>query len=111
MGASLPRNVVDLPELRHGIAVFRDRHHGGEILAGMLREYGGSDAIVMAIPAGGVPVAKVVAVKLNLSLDLAVVSKITLPWNPEAGYGAVAFDCLDDLPTGCQIPNLDGSIL
>jgi predicted phosphoribosyltransferase len=31
-------------------------------------------------------------VKLNLSLDLAVVSKITLPWNTEAGYGAVAFD-------------------
>ena len=58
----------------------------------MLRGYGGSDAIVMAIPAGGVPVAKVIAVKLNLSLDLAVVSKITLPWNTEAGYGAVAFD-------------------
>jgi predicted phosphoribosyltransferase len=58
----------------------------------MLREYGASDAIVMAIPAGGVPVGKVLAEKLNLSFDLAVVSKITLPWNTEAGYGAVAFD-------------------
>jgi putative phosphoribosyl transferase len=27
-----------------------------------------------------------------LTLDVAVVSKITLPWNSEAGYGAVAFD-------------------
>jgi putative phosphoribosyl transferase len=29
---------------------------------------------------------------LTLPLDIAVVSKITLPWNSEAGYGAVAFD-------------------
>ncbi len=33
-----------------------------------------------------------IASKLNLVLDVAVVSKITLPWNTEAGYGAVAFD-------------------
>jgi predicted phosphoribosyltransferase len=33
-----------------------------------------------------------VAGRLNLPLDVAVVSKITLPWNTEAGYGAVAFD-------------------
>jgi predicted phosphoribosyltransferase len=37
-------------------------------------------------------VAAVVARALGLSLDAAVVSKITLPWNTEAGYGAVAFD-------------------
>jgi len=58
----------------------------------MLTDYTGGDAIIIAIPAGGVPVAKVMAERLNLSLDLAVVSKITLPWNTEAGYGAVAFD-------------------
>ena len=92
MAVSLAKNVVELPELRDLIAVFRDRDHGGEILAKMLRDYTGGDAIVMAIPAGGVPVAKVMAERLNLSLDLAVVSKITLPWNTEAGYGAVAFD-------------------
>jgi predicted phosphoribosyltransferase len=83
---------VDLPELRDLIAVFRDRDHGGQILAKMLTDYTGGDATVIAIPAGGVPVAKVMAERLNLSLDLAVVSKITLPWNTEAGYGAVAFD-------------------
>ncbi|MGD8916225.1 MAG: phosphoribosyltransferase family protein, partial [Syntrophobacterales bacterium] len=88
----LPKNVVDLPELRDRIAVFRDRDHGGEILAKMLKDHTGGDATVMAIPAGGVPVAKVMAERLNLPLYLAVVSKITLPWNTEAGYGAVAFD-------------------
>ena len=92
MAISLRKNVVDLPELRDRIAVFRDRGHGGEILARMLVDYTGGDASVIAIPAGGVPVAKVMAERLNLSLDLAVVSKITLPWNTEAGYGAVAFD-------------------
>ncbi|MCG6916635.1 MAG: phosphoribosyltransferase [Deltaproteobacteria bacterium] len=92
MAISLAKNVVDLPELRDLIAVFRDRNHGGEILAEMVRDHTGGDAAVMAIPAGGVPVAKVMAERLNLSLYLAVVSKITLPWNTEAGYGAVAFD-------------------
>jgi putative phosphoribosyl transferase len=89
---SLARNVVDLPELRDRIAVFRDREHGGEILAKMLAEFADGDATIMAIPAGGVPVAKVMAERLHLPLGLAVVSKITLPWNTEVGYGAVAYD-------------------
>jgi predicted phosphoribosyltransferase len=37
-------------------------------------------------------IARTPAAELGLELDVAVVSKITLPWNPEAGYGAVAFD-------------------
>lgn len=52
----------------------------------------GSDAIVLAIPAGGVPVAAEIARRLSLPLDLAVVSKILLPWTTESGFGAVAFD-------------------
>ena len=36
--------------------------------------------------------AVVIARELELPLEVAVVSKITLPWNTEAGYGAVAFD-------------------
>ena len=58
----------------------------------MMEELGGGDAIVFAIPAGGVPVGAVVARKLSLPLDVAVVSKITPPFNSEIGYGAVAFD-------------------
>ena len=92
MAISLAKNVVELPELRERIAVFRNRDHGGEILAKMLAEFTDGDATIVAIPAGGVPVAKVMAERLNLNLDLAVVSKITLPWNTEVGYGAVAYD-------------------
>jgi predicted phosphoribosyltransferase len=92
MRTSLAANVLDLPDFRDQVGVFQSREHAGEILAGMLEVYSDSDAIVMALPAGGVPVAKVLAEQLNLPLDIAVVSKITLPWNTEVGYGAVAFD-------------------
>ncbi len=85
-------SVIDQPWLRDRTGVFRDRVHAGEVLAEMLQEYRNTEAIVLAIPAGGVPVAAAVAEKLALPLDIAVVSKITLPWNTEAGYGAVAFD-------------------
>jgi len=86
--------IIELQELRDRTHVFRDRSHAGEVLAGMLapRFDRRANVVVLAIPAGGVPVAAAIAQRLALPLDLAVVSKITLPWNPEAGYGAVAFD-------------------
>ncbi|MGB4362740.1 MAG: phosphoribosyltransferase family protein [Methanothermobacter tenebrarum] len=84
--------IIENRHLRDKFFVFRDREEAGEILAKMLKDYKDSDAIVLGIPAGGVPVAYIIAKKLNLTLDVLVVSKITLPWNREAGYGAVAFD-------------------
>lgn len=92
VGTKVTGNVIDLPEYRDRVRVFRDRAHAGEILAGMLEDYRASRTLVMAIPAGGIPVAAALARRLSLPLDVAVVSKITLPWNTEAGYGAVAFD-------------------
>jgi predicted phosphoribosyltransferase len=92
MKTRLPENVIEMPELRDRVGVFRDRMHAGEILSGMLNRHSGSRAILFAVPSGGVPVAAVMAEKLRLRLEVAVVSKITLPWNTEAGYGAVAFD-------------------
>lgn len=82
----------DLAQFRDRSGVFADRTDAGRVLALMLGEYRGTDTLVMAIPAGGVPVGAEIARALNLPLDLAVVSKITLPWSTEAGYGAVAWD-------------------
>lgn len=111
-------NLVEIRELRNSLNIFDSRKHAGLVLAGMLREYEGTDSIVFGIPAGGVPVAASISSELNLKLDLAVVSKITLPWNTEAGYGAVAFDgtvilnnelisslglTTDDIKTGIEI--------
>jgi len=85
-------NIFDLPQFRNRVGVFRDRAHAGSTLAGMLGDYRAGDAVVLAVPAGGVPVAAEIARELNLDLDVAVVSKVTPPQNTEVGYGAVAFD-------------------
>jgi putative phosphoribosyl transferase len=84
--------IFDLPKFRNRVRVFKDRASAGKLLADRLKDYRNSNSIVMGIPAGGIAVAAEIAKELNLLLDIAVVSKITLPWNPEAGYGAVAFD-------------------
>ena len=85
-------NIIERPELHNRAHVFRDREDAGKVLSQMMEEYKGTPAIVMAIPAGGLPVGAKIAKELALSLDVAVASKVTLPWNTEAGYGAVAFD-------------------
>lgn len=92
MNAGARPKIVDLPELRNRVGVFRDRTCAGEVLASLLEQHSETNATVLAIPAGGVPVGLEIAKRLRLPLDLMVVSKITLPWNTETGYGAVAFD-------------------
>lgn len=87
--------VLDEPSLRNRVSVFRDRFHAGEALADRLEALGyAEDAYVLAIPAGGVEVASVVAERLGLPLDLVVTRKLHVPWNPEAGFGAVSWDGL-----------------
>jgi len=84
--------LVEIPQLHNKIRVFEDRNDAGDILAEMLAAYKNGPAIVLALPAGGVPEAAVIAEKLSLPLDVVVVSKITPPFNTEVGFGAVAFD-------------------
>ena len=84
--------IHERPDLRNKVAIFKDRTHAGNLLGNMLAPYPLEDGIVLGIPAGGVPVGLAVADVLKLPFDVAVVSKITLPWNTESGYGAVAFD-------------------
>jgi putative phosphoribosyl transferase len=72
--------------------LYRDRQDAGRQLAETLAGYTGSSALVLAIPRGGVPVAVEVAERLGSTLDVIVTRKIPIPFNPEAGYGAVADD-------------------
>lgn len=71
---------------------FHDRTEAGKQLAEKLSEYEGTEAVVFAIPRGGVPVATAVVLALKLRLDLVISKKIPIPDNPEAGYGAVTED-------------------
>lgn len=90
-GGTLAELIED-PRLRDRERVFEDRPDAGRALARLLAGQIRAPATVLAIPSGGVPVAAQIARVLGLPLDLAIVSKITLPWNTESGCGAVAFD-------------------
>jgi predicted phosphoribosyltransferase len=84
--------IIENPELHDQRGVFADRREAGEALAELMQPYRDTQALVLGIPAGGVPVAAMLAERMDWPLDVAVVSKITLPWNTEVGFGAVAFD-------------------
>lgn len=72
-------------------AVFEDRAHAGRALAEALRHYRGHpDAIVLALPRGGVPVAFEVAQQLELPLDVFIVRKLGYPGHEEYAMGAIA---------------------
>lgn len=75
--------------LRNRVGVFRDRAEAGKELAKELRGVVGEESIILAIPAGGVPVAAAAADELGLAFDVIIVRKIQLPYESEAGFGAV----------------------
>ena len=85
--------IVDESIFRNRTHVFDDRLQAGELLAKKLEEYRAmKDAYVLAIPAGGVQVAFVVAKRLIIPLDLAVTRKLHVQWNREVGFEAISWD-------------------
>ena len=84
----------EIRELRNRRRVFKDRSQAGKVLSLMLEpEYGSQkNAMVLAIPSGGVPVALEVSKSLHCAMDLLIVRKLQIPGNPEAGFGAVTRD-------------------
>ncbi|MGR0218442.1 phosphoribosyltransferase family protein [Agromyces sp. ZXT2-6] len=69
--------------------MFRDRVDAAAHLVGRLDRYRGDDAVVLGLPRGGVPVAAAVAEGLGLPLDVIVVRKLGLPFQPEVAMGAI----------------------
>ena len=71
---------------------FRDRVQAGELLGELLvREIGEvENGIVLGLPRGGVPVAAVVARRLDLPLDIFLVRKLGVPGHEEYAMGAIA---------------------
>jgi len=73
--------------------MFKDRQDAGRRLAKALQRYRDSkDAIVLAIPRGGVEVGLSIAQTLNLPFSIIISRKLPFPDNPESGFGAVAED-------------------
>ncbi len=71
---------------------FRDRHEAGLKLVEFLNLGPRKGSVVLALPRGGLPVAAQLAEHLDAPLGLALVRKLPVPGNPEAGFGAVALD-------------------
>jgi putative phosphoribosyl transferase len=71
--------------------MFADRSEAGRLLAQKLLAYANrSDVIVLALPRGGVPVAYEVAEVLDATLDVFMVRKLGVPFQPELAMGAIA---------------------
>ena len=84
MGFDPQTGEVELP--------FADRREAGRLLASRLEAYGGSgsQAVVLGLPRGGVPVAFEVAHALRVALDVYVVRKLGAPGQAELAMGAIA---------------------
>ena len=72
--------------------VFADRDDAGRRLAARLGHLRGEPVVVLGLPRGGVPVAFQVARALGAPLDVIVVRKLGVPFQPELGMGAVGED-------------------
>lgn len=85
--------IIEDQILRNQIHVFEDRTNAGDVLGAHLKKYENrKDVIILAIPAGGVPVAIQISKKLNVIWDLILTRKLHVPWNKEAGFGAVSWE-------------------
>ncbi len=70
--------------------LFADRVDAGKRLAAKLEHLRGRHVVVLGLPRGGVPVAAEVALALDAPLDIVLVRKLGLPFQPELALGAIA---------------------
>jgi len=85
-------NIVYDEKLLGKFHVFKDRFHAGELLGKACRSvFGGAD-YVLTVPMGGVPVGLMVSKALSSEFDIIICRKLLIPWNREAGFGAVSPD-------------------
>ncbi len=85
--------VMEDSALSGRTGIFSSRTDAGRRLASyILEKVPLSRPLVCAIPSGGVPIGLEVASRLQIPLMLGIVRKLKIPWNPEAGFGAVTWD-------------------
>jgi predicted phosphoribosyltransferase len=86
---------------------FRNRTEAGELLASRLGHYARKpEAIVLALPRGGVPVGFAIAQRLGIELDILIVRKLGMPHHEEFAIGAVGSGGVRVLQPG--VPGLMG---
>lgn len=91
--------IIENEAWRNEEGIYADRREAGRVLAEALKPHIALDALLLAIPSGGVPVGLEIARRLGIPFDLIVIRKINIPGNTEAGFGAVSLEgdvILDD---------------
>src|SRR5665647_1390788 len=74
---------------RKARTMFRDRDDAANRLAERLKGYKGKNPLILAIPRGAVPMAKIIADKLGGEFDVVLVRKLRAPYQPELAIGSV----------------------
>lgn len=69
--------------------MFRDRHDAAQRLAKKLLPYKGRNPLILAIPRGAVPMARIIADELDGEFDVVLVRKLRAPFSPEFAIGSV----------------------
>jgi len=69
--------------------MFHDRNEAAILLAQELKDYKGKNPLILAIPRGAVPMAKIIADKLNGDFDVVLVRKLRAPDYPELAIGSI----------------------
>jgi putative phosphoribosyl transferase len=71
------------------MVLFRNRLHAGSLLAERLLELRGDSPVILGLPRGGVVVAEPIASALGAQLDVIIVRKLGVPYQPELAMGAI----------------------
>ena len=74
---------------REKAMVFKNREHAARLLAQRLISYKGKNPLVLGIPRGAAPMAKIIAEALGGELDVVLVRKLGAPGQPELAIGSV----------------------
>jgi putative phosphoribosyl transferase len=91
--------------------MYKDRIQAGHALANLLARYESQNAVVLAIPRGGIEVAFPIATRLRAPLDLVIPRKLPIPSSSETGFGAITADgstvLNDDLISYIGLTNIE----
>jgi predicted phosphoribosyltransferase len=86
----MQEKLIDTPRFRNRHGIFWGRRDAGQYLASMMESFRNRpQAMILAIPSGGVPVGLELSRNLALPMDLVITRKIQIPGNTEAGFGAM----------------------
>ena len=69
--------------------IFSNRTQAAQLLAEKLAAFKGKNPLILAIPRGAVPMAKLIADALGGEFDVVLVRKLGAPGNPEFAIGAI----------------------